>query len=134
MALEWKPTMSVGVDIIDTQHQELIRRINDLLASMGSDEHANKLESTLKFLEDYIATHFGTEEDYMKRHDYPGYAEHKGEHESFKASLNDLKAELDKSGPSLAITTKTNIFVSGWLLNHISRIDTKLGEFLKPLL
>ncbi|MEE9613617.1 MAG: bacteriohemerythrin [Thermodesulfobacteriota bacterium] len=134
MPIEWKEELSVGVEKIDSQHKELIRRVNDLFASMGSDKHADKLEGAIRYFEEYIDTHFTLEEDYMKRYDYPGSDEHKKEHEEFKAAIAEFKAALAESGVNLALTTKTNTFIGSWFMNHVSKIDIKLADFLKTKL
>ena len=60
--MDWTDKLSVGIEIIDTQHKELFLRINDLVAAIKQSVCKYKIGDVVKFLGDYIIFHFGEEE------------------------------------------------------------------------
>jgi hemerythrin len=137
--MEWTPDLSVGVDIIDDQHKELFRKINDLVAAIRQSVCKYKIGDVIKFLEDYVVFHFGEEEKYMARYSYPGYPAHKARHEEFKRNFRSLKKDLlkledGKKPGSYDLSVRTNQLVVDWILEHIAKTDKALGQFLKDRL
>lgn len=131
MLVQWTPDLAVGLKEIDEQHKELYSRINQLLEACGQGKGKEVVGDTLKFLEDYIVTHFGNEETYMKRFAYPEYDQHKSQHTFYIKSLNELKEILANEGPGIHLIVSTNSVVVEWLNNHIRQTDIKLAAFLK---
>jgi hemerythrin len=66
MAIVWTDGLSVGVKVIDQQHQEMIKRINRLLDAMQGGKGGKETEGAIEFLEEYVVVHFGAEEELMK--------------------------------------------------------------------
>ena len=69
--MQWTNDLSAGVEQIDSQHKELIARINTLLDAMKQGRGRTEVGQTVSFLSDYVATHFGEEEKYMTSFCYP---------------------------------------------------------------
>lgn len=131
MALQWTDALLTGVEQIDNQHKELFKRINSLFDACQQGKGKNEVMNVLKFLEDYIETHFRTEEKLQKEHSYPDYPSHKALHEQFKKNFYGFKRELEQSGITLSTVIQTNSLLSSWWTEHISRVDKALGAFLK---
>ena len=131
MAVQWTPALSVGVEIIDEQHRELFRRFNDLIDACHQHKGKEKVEELLGFLDDYVITHFREEESLMDRYSYSDAEEHKEQHRYFKRKLKALQQDLLKDGPNLNLVVNTNQTTLRWLVEHIKRVDTKLGSYLK---
>ena len=131
MAVKWTEDLSVGVGVIDDQHKELFATANALLEGVGRGEGHGEVTKTVAFLEEYVETHFQTEESYMKRHNYPDYPKHKMEHTAFISDFYDLRQELDNDGVTPDLTVRLATRVGEWLVNHIGRMDRALGEFLR---
>ncbi len=134
MAIEWTDDLAVGVMIIDDQHKELYRRINQLLEACGQSKGREVVGETINFLEDYVVSHFGQEEGYMKKYNYPDFLKHKGYHTEFINSFKELKAKFEADGPGPHIVIMTNRVVVGWLNSHIRNVDKLLGAYLKDKL
>ncbi|MSN24914.1 MAG: bacteriohemerythrin [Geobacter sp.] len=130
MGIQWRDSLAIGVKSIDDQHKELLARFDKLLNACESGKGIEELKRLLLFLEDYVQTHFNDEEALQKLHRYPGYAEHREQHVYFVSKIKDLRAETDKDGFSLHNVIETNNLLLKWLLNHISKVDTKLGAFI----
>ena len=127
---EWTERWSVGVDTIDAQHRELFAAINSLLREEGKPA-AWDLAEVLHYLEDYVNNHFGLEEIYMRRHSYPGFPTHKGEHVAFINDFYDMRDEYDKDGATPELAEKMGRYMGDWLVNHIGNVDKALGAFLR---
>lgn len=134
--MKWTEDLSVGVELIDHQHRELIARINDLVVAIRQKTCKYKISDVLQFLDEYIVFHFGEEEKIMQKYAYPEYPSHRDQHKKFIASFQKLKKELPKLGRgtkpgSYDLSVETNTVVVDWILEHIAHVDMKLGKFLK---
>ncbi len=85
----------------------------------------------LEFLDNYTRKHFADEERYMKSINYPAYDEQKKAHESFITQLEKLREDYDSSRGSLTVIIGANKMVIDWLTNHISKMDKKIGDFVR---
>lgn len=131
MALEWSDELSSGIKEIDDQHKELFKRVNELLDAMDKGHGKEEVGKIVKFLEDYVVTHFGTEEKYMSKYSYPDYNSHKALHTAFISDFSALKKEFAEHGATTRLVILINRKVCDWLTNHISKIDKLLGAYLK---
>lgn len=134
--MKWTEDLSVGIEVIDKQHKELFERINSLVDAIKQHVCKYKISDVIKFLEDYVHIHFGEEEKYMLKYEYPHYSFHKSQHEHFKKELANLKPELLKleggtKPGSYELSVTTNQLVVDWILEHIANVDKHLGKFLK---
>jgi hemerythrin len=125
---EWSDDFSVNIAEIDAQHMRLVEMLNELYENMTNEQGTTVLGKVLTGLVEYAGTHFATEEHYMTTYDFPGYAEHKAEHEAFLAKAVDL---LDRYAinPSL-LGVETGRFLRKWLREHITGTDKLYGPFL----
>jgi hemerythrin len=131
MPIKWTEDLATGVSQIDDQHKEIFRRIDGFLDACNQGKGKNEVDRVIKFLDDYVVTHFGTEEKYMIGNSFPDYSAHKEQHSQFIKSFSDLKRQLKDDGPGVHIVVMTNLMVVNWFVTHIRKIDTKLGAFLK---
>lgn len=64
----WKDKYRIGVELIDTQHQELFKRVSDFLQSVQEkgdwEEKTAAVRETLEFMQNYVVEHFNDEEEY----------------------------------------------------------------------
>lgn len=127
--IEWTPTLAVGHDEIDAQHQELFRRANAFVEGLH-DRTRQDVGILLSYLRLYVITHFGAEEDFMREASYPGYAQHKAEHDGFVKDLLALSTEHEKKkGPGLD-AARVGAWIQRWLVAHVSARDTELAKYL----
>lgn len=131
MSVTWTDDLATGVSKIDDQHKELFKRINNLLIACNKGKGRREIEGVVKFLDEYVDTHFSDEERIMIRYEYPSYPAHKAQHLEFVEKLSELKKRLDQEGAGLVIVIATNQMLVDWLRTHIRRLDKELGSFLK---
>lgn len=131
MPIKWNDSLNTGVEEIDQQHQELISRINNLLASMHQGEANTELMKVFQFLDDYVKMHFQTEEKIMAMSNYPQSSDHRAKHADFSKQVAELKKELETEGANAALVIKTQRWLTSWWDEHINNVDKELGAFLK---
>ncbi|HEY4743449.1 MAG TPA: bacteriohemerythrin [Desulfuromonadaceae bacterium] len=131
MGIQWRDSLAIGVDQIDNQHRELLQRFNALLGACEAGKGMDELKRLLVFLDDYIVEHFRDEEHLQRTSGYPDYAAHKQEHDSFIERVMAVKDEISAEGVAVHHVMETNNMLLKWLLNHISKVDTGLGKFLR---
>ena len=134
MAFEWTESIAVGVPKIDDQHKELFRRTNDLLESCKTGTAKDETMKAIEFLSDYVKQHLADEEELQKKHNYPGFEDHKIQHKIFLEKVDAIRNNLINDGATLAnIMNTTKLFVS-WLTQHIKNDDKQLGQFLRSVM
>jgi hemerythrin len=135
--LEWTADLAINVLDIDGQHQELFKRINRFFEAVDRRAGNSELKEFFLFLEDYVITHFRTEEGYMDRHlgyDYPDFERHKSQHQAFIRDFREFSQDLDNPEVSELIVTEFRDWMRNWWLLHINNIDKGLGRSLQSAL
>ncbi len=128
--MKWTDDLSVGVELIDSEHKSLINAINDLFDACSKGLGRKKISDTLNFLQSYVNTHFSDEENLQIKCGYPEYTSHKKLHTEFIARVAEYSKQLETEGPNIALVANFNSFVSNWLIYHISREDKKIGQHI----
>lgn len=124
-------SLITGNEMIDTQHKELIDRINKLLI-LCENEKPMKREAVemLDYLSDYTEFHFSQEEKLQEEIQYPGLAEHKKKHEELRRVVQELREMLEEQeGPTNEFVEKVNENVTQWLYSHIKGFDRSVAEY-----
>jgi hemerythrin len=127
MAIVWDKNLETGNAMIDSQHKQLIKAIDDLMTACSQGKGRDLIASTLKFLSDYTAKHFGDEERLQQSTRYPDYLNHKKLHDGFKRTVAELGARLNKEGPTIGLMGQINTNVGDWLIRHIKKEDVKVA-------
>ena len=130
MYAEFTDDLVTGNEPIDSQHKELISKINDLLISC--EERSNKTGAArmLNYLADYTDFHFKAEEALQQEIGYPGFEEHKKKHAELRATVQELYDMLtDEEGPTDAFVETVKANVWEWLIYHIQTFDRSVAEY-----
>lgn len=130
MRAEFTDNLITGNDMIDSQHKELIEKINQLIESIETSKEKKVAVLMLNYLSDYVDYHFSAEEELQEEIGYPGIADHKKQHAILKDTVSDLKAMLEEEeGPSPAFVEQLNKKVIDWLYTHIQGFDRSVAEY-----
>ena len=129
----WSPTYSVGVALIDDQHKKLIKMTNELFNHCVGDPESERayFKEVIQNAVDYVKVHFSTEEKIMLRTAYPGYTEHKRQHDSFVLMVLDQVKAFEESRKT-SLLNFTN-FLKDWVLTHIAISDKQYFEYFKKI-
>ena len=131
MAFSVTPDLITGNDMIDTQHRQLFMAINDFQDACASGQGKERIDSTMKFLVDYTAKHFGDEERLQQQSNYPDQPNHKKLHEEFKSLVNDLAKQQKGTDVTIVVLTKLSNSLGNWFINHIMREDKKVAAHVR---
>ena len=126
--LQWTDKLSVNIEEIDSQHQDLITLINNVFMAAQIGKGNDILGEALAELIEFTKIHFATEVRLMKIHDYPDLGSHEKEHDELKKHVFELNRRFN-DGQSIRPTTVEN-FLKDELLNHFQKTDMKFGSFL----
>lgn len=129
--LEWTRALAVGIPLVDEQHRELIRHLNNLSTAIEKRQGEIEVMGTLTFLVDYTHLHFSTEEKHMGATAYPGLAEQKTQHEQFRRLLTTFHEDLEEEGVTKVLADSINTLLMNWLTKHICSLDRDFGRFLQ---
>lgn len=130
MRAEFSENLVTGNELIDSQHKELIDRINKLLDSCEAENGKVTAVNTLDYLADYTDFHFSAEEKLQQEIGYPDYDKHKAQHDGFKQTIKELDEMLqEEEGPSAAFVGKVEENVIKWFYTHIEGFDRSVAEY-----
>ena len=120
-----------GNKTIDTQHKELIDRIQNFVIACQNGDSKVKAIKLLDYLNEYTDFHFKEEEALQEKAGYPEREKHYEKHEEFKKNIEELYAWLDESeGPTEQFEQRVKEKVADWLLYHIKSFDRSVAEFI----
>jgi len=126
--MTWNDEYSVKINIIDGQHKKLIDLLNQLYDAMHSGKGKEVLGKTLDELVAYTKVHFRTEEELFKKFSYPGFTQHKNEHDKLTNQVVEFQEQYKAGGSMLSIELMN--FLTNWLSGHILKSDKKYTSFL----
>ncbi|MDR1930134.1 MAG: bacteriohemerythrin [Treponema sp.] len=129
----WSSTFSVGIKLIDDQHKELLKLTNDLFNHCIGDEEAEEayFKSIIDGAVKYVKVHFATEEKIMLSTKFPGYMEHKREHDRFVLTVVQQVKDFE-DGKKFILASFTR-FLKDWILTHIAVMDKQYFQYFKKL-
>lgn len=129
MTLEWTTALAVGVAPIDEQHQELFRRAERLILALRAGDRS-EVEPLLRYLADYIVSHFECEERWMAQAEYPGLEPHRDAHRRFRDDFQEMTREYQRKGPTPLVALTVHNWLADWLVRHIGGADVELARWL----
>ena len=129
--VEWEAKYNTGIKTIDQQHKKLVMVTNELFEScaQGTSEANDAFKKILKDVVAYVKEHFSTEEKLMTDYGYPGYSDHKRQHEGFVIKVLE-QVSLFEEGKKL-VPNQFVRFLREWLLEHIAISDHAYCEFFR---
>ncbi len=132
MIIQWDEGLSVHNPVLDGQHKEFIRLINNIdeAASGRGDVHSDVI-SAITFLEEYAQKHFSYEESYFISHNFPEADTHIELHRAYTRTLTDMRKELVLKGANVELAKNISDFAANWLISHIRTIDHRYEIFIE---
>lgn len=118
-----------GITLIDAEHRELFKlidQINRMIRLGVNDTDFEEIEKIVGQLNNYVKEHFSDEEEYMESIHYEAIDAQKAAHATFIAKMNSINFEDIKKKPQENME-KLVEFLTQWLIQHILRMDKKIG-------
>ncbi|MBU1108033.1 MAG: bacteriohemerythrin [Candidatus Riflebacteria bacterium] len=127
--MEWDQSFSIGCDIVDSQHKELICLVDQLESSLENRLVPQQLGAALKFIVNYTRHHFSAEEAFMETIGFDELENHKKLHNNLIKEVTDILLSL-KHGENLNSEDLVKFLVD-WVLKHVQEEDQKIGIFAR---
>ncbi|MCR6630925.1 MAG: bacteriohemerythrin [Magnetospirillum sp.] len=125
--IEWSDDLSVGNDLLDSQHQKLIAMINTLDNESAS---AEELGEVIFGLLEYAAIHFRDEERFFVDA-APEIVEHHFASHTIFISTAYKFVQRFQNGEALALRQPVYEFLCKWLVEHIQVEDMQYKDAAK---
>lgn len=126
--INWDESLSVNIASIDEQHKKLINLINEFYQKINEKSNNELISGLINEMREYIILHFTTEEELFKKYNYPGFENHKKEHDKFVSKVNDLQDRFNNN--KVILTYEITSFIKDWIKNHIQGTDKEYSSFL----
>ena len=131
MKPEWSTQFSVGNEMIDSEHCNLLKMINDVESAIRAGNRST-LPQSLKLLEDCVAVHFADEEKIAQAIGFD-FTQNKLEHQYVQNELRHMVEYLvAKNGAwSESVAAHYSFFLSEWMIEHILQEDMLMKSVLQ---
>lgn len=124
----------VAIAEMNAVHEDEIDMLNELLVLLPQTgnyaEARHALDHRLQALLEHLRTHFASEEELMRRHDFPAYPIHKGEHDRVRTELEQIIADWQAGGDMSALRHYLYEVYPAWMFQHITSMDRVTALFL----
>lgn len=129
-SLDWAPGFSVGHELLDRQHRELLRicRLAEMSIDDESEAGTELFHVVLNDLCRYAEIHFATEEALLEKVGYPNLEEQRAEHLNYMDELSDF---LFKATQGHTDRIALGQFLTGWWLHHILDSDMRYSPYVR---
>ncbi len=127
--VEWSDALSVGVEQIDNEHKKLVGLLNELHGALQTGMGQGALGGVLDGLYQYTCYHFAHEEILFQRSDYPGYEQHRRQHQILTAKVLEIYEDFQR-GTAAVLPEQVLEFLKDWLSQHIMGADHEFGVYL----
>ncbi len=129
LARQWSPEMSVGVDVLDHDHNLLMIAIGMLENEIMFGKTQETTQKIVEFLRNYTRHHFAREEMLMEKMGFSGFSEHQQTHSAFTVWLDAMKNGLIY-GQDPVFDESVITYLADWIERHVLGMDS----FYKPIM
>lgn len=130
MGFTWTKDLETGNALIDSEHKQLIKAADDLIAACSQGKGRQELGKAVEFLSNYTKTHFAHEEELQKKYAFPDYVAHRSWHQTFIKEIETVLNKLKSEGATISLVGEVNTKISQLIL-HIKTADLKLAQFIQ---
>ena len=127
--IRWKVGMKLGIPLIDEQHANLLRIIDNLqlTCDKSADNNGQRFIGAANEAIGYVKYHFATEEKLMRLLEYPEYAGHREDHKDFLRELMSLCREFkSEENPDFQYFVD---FLNEWVVSHVCDADRNFVDY-----
>jgi hemerythrin len=134
MSLVWREQLSVGNDVIDSDHRYLIDIINQVEQSLTT-RNRQELVAGLDKLYRYSQQHFSREEKIADAAGYRQLPHLSDAHKELVKQLDQVKQEVDGMTQEYASETAERLthLLRRWLIDHVIKEDLLMKPTLQKL-
>lgn len=130
----WNPSFETGVEVIDQQHQQLVKLLNELAHQYVYGLEPDQLEQIVDGLVDYAAYHFETEEALWADvfSDDEWLVKHQRSHNGFVEKVRAMQRKAANTANTAGLSSVDDLlsFLVSWLAHHILHDDKTMSAVL----
>lgn len=127
---EWSVCYELGIEDIDLQHHFFFNLINRLAIELEQAKDVQYRIDLINELNAYAKFHFISEENMMRKSEYPDFMLHKSLHLELIEKLSTKENLLfftDGNAENEAVVN----FLGEWFLAHTGGVDRKFAHYLQ---
>lgn len=129
--IQWNSSYSVGVTVLDKQHQKIIDAINNLLEHSNATVRSETISNLLSELTQYAQEHFITEESILSTYGYDKLEKQKQDHKKYRLKIVNLC--MDAVDHRRSVPEDLRAYITSWWKNHILVDDMAYKSFFENL-
>ncbi|MDR1514265.1 MAG: bacteriohemerythrin [Synergistaceae bacterium] len=125
----WKEEYRLGVETIDSQHQQLFEMVDNLLLVIDDSknrDYKKECASAVNFLYDYTVKHFKFEEGYQASIGYKDIEAHKLQHKRFIITVENFAKKMTDTDYDMRTVKAFSGSLVAWLNYHVAETDQKI--------
>jgi len=123
--LAWSDAMLLGHGPMDDAHEEFVEVVKALAAC-----NAVTAIGCLQAVEDHLLAHFGAEQEWMERTEYPAMDCHLDEHQKVLVTVQEVN-QLAKAGQvGLRDVRRLAAALADWFPKHATYLDSALSAWI----
>ena len=132
MGFAWREQLSVGNDVIDSDHKYLVELINQVEEVLKT-KNSTALSEVLNSLSKYAMVHFSREEKIAQAAGYVSTSQLSHSHRALTQQLDEIKAEMLQEQMDWSSTAVDHFvsFLRRWLIEHVIKEDLLMKDTLK---
>jgi hemerythrin len=123
MSTNTRLSLTLGDPVLDREHAELQRLIDALHQAPPAEALA-----AVDALKAHAASHFGLEDDELRRLGGANATCHLDEHAAVLRSLEEVRAVLERPQPPADLGRRLAVELSRWLPEHVQAMDAGIAS------
>jgi hemerythrin len=128
--LEWSDDFVTGDAETDAHHREILARARRFVEALGSQAQEEEVGATLRFLLDFVARHFKSEEALMDSVAYPQRQKHHAAHQALFQQLGALLVLSRTPDDEAKLPERIEVFLHSYFKGHLRAHDAPMAKFV----
>ena len=127
----WSDKYSVGINLIDTQHRELVSLTNELYRACFTSEAGlgDVFKEAMHRMVEYVKYHFTAEMKLLEKIRFPDCNNHKKQHDELVKKILETVKEF--SGGKKFVPNNFVRTLEDWIFGHIAVSDKIYAAFVR---
>ena len=119
----WDNSYATGIELIDSQHKELVTLTNQLYQACINEEEAveDAFKEAMSRMVEYVRFHFSAEQQLLERIGFPNHKSHKELHDALVKNI--LKAAKEYDMGRKFVPNNFVRVLKDWVFGHIAFHD-----------
>jgi len=130
MGMLWKKEYSIGIGVMDGQHEKIFENMLAIEDSLEKKDPWHLVHHHILELERYMSFHFAVEESMLQIIRYPELDDHRASHEKLIAAIHDFEKRVKESRSAKDLV----VFFEDWFVSHVLSEDKSFVDYANQCL